>query len=94
MLKTEFQALIDDEITDEDYLIVERIYMNYPGVCNTNGKEQVAQLYLMFGIKIFLDMLPRAEKILCIEDEIRELRYEVLEKEKELKKMQTCRYLI
>ncbi len=45
MLKTEFQALIDDEITDEDYLIVERIYMNYPGVCNTNGKDQVAELF-------------------------------------------------
>lgn len=94
MLKTEFQALIDDEITDEDYLIIERVYMNYPGICHTNGKDQVADLYRLFGIKIFLDMLPRAERILHIRDEIRELRYEVLDKEKELEKMQNCRYLI
>lgn len=71
MMKTEFEDLIHGSVTDEEYELIETVYMWHPAIRNTSGKEEVAELYKSFGIVIFYDMYPRAKKAKDIEDNIR-----------------------
>lgn len=71
MMKNEFENLIHGSVTDEEYELIENVYMWHPAIRNTSGKEEVAELYKSFGIVIFYDMYPRAKKAKDIEDNIR-----------------------
>lgn len=73
MTKSEFEYLIHGSVTDEEYELIETIYMWHPAIRNTSGKEEVAELYKSFGIVIFYDMYPRAMKLKEIDEEIRSL---------------------
>lgn len=73
MMKTEFEDLIHGSVTDEEYELIETVYMWHPAIRNTSGKEEVAELYKSFGIVIFYDMYPRAKKAKEIEVNIRML---------------------
>lgn len=73
MTKSEFEYLIHGSVTDEEYELIETIYMWHPAIRNTSGKEEVAELYLSFGLVIFRDMYQRAMKVKDIEEEIRSL---------------------
>jgi len=71
MLKCEFEERINHEIAQEDYQKIETVYSYYP----TNkeiSKDEIAELYLKFGMRIFFDMLPRAQKIKELELQISE----------------------
>lgn len=46
--------------TDEQYRVIEEVYMWHPCISERNGKSEVAGLYQKFGMTIFYDMLPRA----------------------------------
>ena len=71
MMKNEFEDLIHGSVTDEEYELIETVYMWHPAIRNTSGKEEVAELYKSFGIVIFYDMYPRAQKAKEIEEHIR-----------------------
>lgn len=73
MMKSEFEDLIHGSVTDEEYELIETVYMWHPAIRNTSGKEEVAELYKSFGIVIFYDMYPRARKAKDIEENIRML---------------------
>jgi hypothetical protein len=73
MTKSEFKDLIHGSVTDEEYELIETVYMWHPAIRNTSGKEEVAELYKSFGIVIFYDMYPRAMKLKEIDEEIRSL---------------------
>lgn len=73
MTKSEFEDLIHGSVTDEEYELIETVYMWHPAIRNTSGKEEVAELYKSFGIVIFYDMYPRAMKLKEIDEEIRSL---------------------
>lgn len=73
MMKNEFENLIHKSLTDEEYELIETVYMWHPAIRNTSGKEEVAELYKSFGIVIFYDMYPRAMKLKEIDEEIRSL---------------------
>ena len=73
MTKSEFEYLIHGSVTDEEYELIETIYMWHPAIRNTSGKEEVAELYLSFGLVIFKDMYPRAMKLKEIDEEMRSL---------------------
>lgn len=73
MMKNEFEDLIHGSVTDEEYELIETVYMWHPAIRNTSGKEEVAELYKSFGIVIFYDMYPRAKKAKEIEENIRVL---------------------
>lgn len=70
MMKTEFEDLIHGSVTDEEYELIETVYMWHPAIRTTSGKEE---LYLSFGMVIFKDMYPRAMKLKEIDEEIRSL---------------------
>lgn len=73
MMKTEFEDLIHGSVTDEEYELIETVYMWHPAIRTTSGKEEVAELYKSFGLIIFKDMYPRAMKLKEIDEEIRSL---------------------
>ena len=73
MMKNEFENLIHGSVTDEEYELIETVYMWHPAIRNTSGKEEVAELYKSFGMVIFKDMYPRAMKLKEIDEEIRSL---------------------
>lgn len=62
MQKQEFEERIERTVTDEQYKVIEEVYMWHPSIRNTSGKDEVAELYKSFGMTIFHDMLPRARK--------------------------------
>lgn len=73
MTKSEFEDLIHGSVTDEEYELIETVYMWHPAISNTSGKEEVAELYLRLGLVIFKDMYTRAMKLKEIDEEIRSL---------------------
>jgi len=87
MMKQEFEELIQKEITKEEYDLIEMIYTTYPGIHDVYGKKQVADLYKVYGIRIFEDMLPRAEKIYQLEMQILDKKAQISQLEKELQKL-------
>lgn len=62
MQKQEFEERIERTVTDEQYKVIEEVYMWHPSIRNTSGKDEVVELYKSFGMTIFHDMLPRAKK--------------------------------
>lgn len=86
MMKHEFENLICDEkgdvITNQDYEIIETVYMNYP---NIKDKEDIANLYKKFGMTLIKDMHKRALSIRGKEEEIRNLNLKLNCMKEELK---------
>ena len=72
---------------DNDYPLVEYIYQWHPLISETKGKDQVAQLYATFGIGIFKEMKPKAEKAEQLENDIRKARMEYERLQKELEEL-------
>jgi hypothetical protein len=88
MMKNEFEEMIGRSVTDEEYQLIEEVYLWHPAIRSASGKEEVAELYKSFGIVIFYDMYPRAKKAKDIEKNIRMLdktREELVDKLKLLK---------
>jgi hypothetical protein len=88
MTKSEFEEMIGGSVTDEEYQLIEEVYMWHPAIRNASGEEEVAELYKSFGIVIFYDMYPRAKKAKDIEDNIRlidKTRAGLVDKLKQLK---------
>ena len=45
MTKSELEEMIGGSVTDEEYQLIEEVYMWHPAIRNTSGKEEVAELY-------------------------------------------------
>ena len=71
MMKVEFEELIEDQISQEDYSKIETVYVWYPSF---GDKRQAATLYREFGMRIFEDLLPRAEKARKLEEQMHDLQ--------------------
>lgn len=68
MMKLEFENLLDRQVTEEQYIDIEMVYMYYPGIEN---KEQLAQLYKIGGDPLINDMMERSLKVKELEERIR-----------------------
>lgn len=53
MQKQEFEERIERTVTDEQYKVIEEVYMWHPSIRNTSGKDEVAELYKSFGMTCF-----------------------------------------
>lgn len=87
MMKEEFESLIGNSISAEDYAVVERVYMFHPAISETAGKEEVSELYKKFGMAIFMDMLQRAEMAESLIWKIRQNRKRIAELEKQFNEL-------
>lgn len=77
MLKEEFEKIIEQPVSDAEYKVIETVYQWHPSVKESSGKEEVAELYKSFGMAIFYDMLPRAERNHELENQLQHARAEV-----------------
>ena len=86
MMKSEFEAKIADllvgdqtapAVSDENYKIIEKVYNFHPSISETEGKKQIAYLYINFGMRVIRDMVPTAEKAEELEDRIRQARMQM-----------------
>lgn len=77
MEKREFEEMIEHPVSDAEYRVIETVYQWHPSVKEVSGKEEVAELYKSFGMAIFHDMLPRAEKNRELENKLRHAQAEV-----------------
>lgn len=77
MQKREFEKMIEQPVSDAEYKVIETVYQWHPSVKEVSGKEEVAELYKSFGMAIFHDMLPRAEKNRELESKLRHAQAEV-----------------
>lgn len=64
----------DVTVSDEDYKIIEYVYNFYPTISETNGKFQIATIYVYGGMAVILDMVSRARRAQELESEIRNKR--------------------
>lgn len=70
MMKHEFEKLIGKTVSDEDYSTIEYVYTWYPTISETEGKAQIAKLYMDFGMPLIEDMVERAGKTEKVEGDL------------------------
>lgn len=87
MQKQEFEERIERTVTDEQYKVIEEVYMWHPSIRNTSGKDEVAELYKSFGMTIFHDMLPRAKKAHELDELLRKAQREVQRTQEEIEEL-------
>lgn len=93
MQKQEFEERIERTVTDEQYKIIEAVYMWHPSIRNTSGKDEVAELFKSFGMTIFHDMLPRAKKAQELDEQLRVAQRAVAKIQEEIEEL-SCPTLI
>lgn len=87
MQKQDFEERIERTVTDEQYKVIEEVYMWHPSIRNTSGKDEVAELYKSFGMTIFHDMLPRAMKAKELDEQLRKAQREVQRIQEEIEEL-------
>lgn len=90
MIKEEFRDLVGLEVSDEDYAVIEKVYQFHPSISEVSGKEEVAKLYKSFGMSVFYDMLPRAEKNCELVRQLRQAQAEADRIKQEMEKLHQC----
>lgn len=84
MQKSEFEAKVGTQVSNEDYQDIEYVYMWHPAISNVGGKEQIALLYMNFGLAFIRTMLPAARKMYELKDRLRIAEKEVIKIQKEI----------
>lgn len=79
MTKQEFEERIGATISTQQYDLIEEVYTFHPSISNVDGKDEIAKIYTMFGMRLIYDMLPTAKEAKRIENEIAEHRSKVEE---------------
>lgn len=77
MMKHEFEERLGKAVSDDDYKVIEYIYMYHPVIDNVKGKQQIADLYRIGGMGLMSDMLHTAKAAERLERRIRELNQEL-----------------
>lgn len=61
-------------ISDEDFSVIETVYRYHPAIDGMFGREKIADLYANFGFIVIMDMLPRAEKMKRMEEQLADIQ--------------------
>jgi hypothetical protein len=70
MMKNEFEKLIGNPVSDEEYSTIEYVYAWHPAIDEVKGKSQIADLYMYYGMTVIEDMVERAGKMEKLEGEL------------------------
>lgn len=73
MTKQECENMACATVTAEEYKIIEKVYTWHPAIRNTDGKNQIATIFLAGGMAVIQDMVETAEMAMEIDNERREL---------------------
>lgn len=91
MMKSEFLERLPEglTVTDEQYSEIEYVYTWHPCIDPLKGKDQIAYLYINFGMRIIYDMWDTAAEAESLDHDMQDLLYkqdELKEKMKRLKR--------
>lgn len=92
MMKNEFENLINTDvenkvtITDDEYAKIELVYMYHPAI---EGKEDIAKLYLWFGMTVIEDMVGRSKDIKNLENQINRTQAKLEGLKEEMRKVKS-----
>lgn len=84
MTREEFENKLEERgvnvrmqcISNEEYALIEKVYQFHPSISETEGKNEIADLFCKFGIAIIRDMAPRAETMMKLESDYRKAQGE------------------
>ena len=78
--------------SEEEFRAINLVYMYHPAISHTSdkGREQIAELYAVFGMTLIWDMIPRAEAILKAEDAVTEAKVASENAEQALEELHIC----
>lgn len=76
MMQSEFEELAGP-VSVEDFIVIEFVYNFYPTIDEIMGKQQIADIYKVHGMRMIRDMHPTACKVQKLEEAIREKRFEL-----------------
>ena len=61
MMKYEFEKLIEQEVSQKDYEVIEFVYTWHPDIPDVGGKQKIADIWKVGGISLIKDMKRTAE---------------------------------
>ena len=77
MTKQEFEKISGKTVSQGDYAKIEFVYQFHPSIPNVEGKEMIAELYNLGGMRLIKDMLPTARTNKDLEERLHHMRLEV-----------------
>ena len=77
MMKEEFEKIIGREVTPPEYAKIEFVYQFHPTIPEVGGKETIAKLFEIGGMRLIKDMLPTARIAKDLEERLHHMRLEV-----------------
>lgn len=89
MTKQEFEELLGQNVkrpTDSEYAKIEKVYTFHPSISNVGGKQQIATLYSIGGMRLIADMLRTAKIAEDYDNQIRTARAGLQKLEEEFAK--------
>jgi hypothetical protein len=78
-MQCEFEKLLGKSVPEADYRLIEIVYQFHP---SNLSKEATVALYKEFGMALIRDMLPRADKMKELEENLRRAQGEVFKYQK------------
>lgn len=60
MMKEEFEKFVGETVSNEDYNVIETVYIWHPSISEVSGKDQISSIYRQFGMPVIHDMLETA----------------------------------
>lgn len=70
MLKEEFEKIAGVQVTLEEYKEIEYVYTWHPSISETDGKNQIATIWNIGGMRLIRDMKDTARIAMDLENEI------------------------
>lgn len=78
MNKQEFEERLHGRmVSDKDFAKISEVYNTHPSIDAVKGKDQIAELYEKFGMRIIEDMLPTAREAAAMVDEMMSLNMKI-----------------
>jgi hypothetical protein len=77
MNKQEFEAIVCDSITNEEFEVIQYVYNFHPCISEVRGKKEIAELYKKFGLRVIKDMTETAKKADELEQLIHDYEYKL-----------------
>jgi len=84
MMKAEFESRIGKTVSQEEYEVIDKVYTFHPTFSETNGKDEIAELYNKFGFSVIQSMVPVADAEAFLDERELLTKNKIAQLEKEL----------
>lgn len=75
------------KVSDADWETIQLVYTWHPAISNTEGKDEIVELYCAMGMPFIRSMAPQARLAMELDTEIRACRGQITERETALERL-------